>query len=137
MTYDLIKQLAEEIVNENDIAMVTTVGARGFPYTRAMKKMHRDGFKEFDFVTRDSSEKVKQIRKNSKGSIYFYDRKNYRSVTFIGRFKITANHEYGISDIYTIDAHDPFQYCTLKFYPQTMRVYSHYETEKLEVIDNN
>jgi hypothetical protein len=133
MTHEDMKKLAYELIDLNKCAMVTTNGKGGFPYTRIMKVMKKDGLKEFVFVTRKDSNKIKQIKKSNKGSVYFYDEKNYHAVMFLGRFKITENNMFGIPNIYTIDPHDPFEYVVMIFKLDTMRVYNHYKTDKEEL----
>ena len=133
MTKDELLQLAQQIVDANDIALVGTISLKRYPNIKALKKMKNEGLKTFYFSTRLDSAKVKQMKRRNKGSIYFYDRASYQGVMIEGKYKVENNTTVGISELYSLDAHDPYNFCTVKFVAEAVYVYTHYQTVKIEI----
>jgi general stress protein 26 len=133
MTEQEILELATQVIDANDIALVGTISLKRYPNIKALKKMKNEGLKTFYFSTKINSAKVKQIKRRSKGSVYFYDRENYKGVMLEGHFKVENNTTVGISDLYELDAIDPYDFCTLKFVAEYIYVYTHYQTVKIKL----
>lgn len=121
-------KIAKEVIDSNDIALVSSMSIERYPNIRALKKMNNDGFKIFYFSTRAKSNKVKQMKSHKKGCIYFFDKEKYIGVMLDGKFKIEPNTSVGISDIYKIDPVDPYDFCTIKFIVRNVQVYNNFET---------
>lgn len=94
-------------MNSMKTACLTTIGADGFPYTRAVFNL-RDPktFPELsrvfenqndDFLvyisTNTSSSKVAHIRANSAVSLYYYDPEDFRGVMLSGNIEIIEDME--------------------------------------------
>lgn len=133
MTKEEILKLAEEVIQQNPIALIGTISAKKYPNIKALRKMNNEGLKTFYFSTRKESVKVKQISRKNKGSVYFYDKDRFIGIMFEGKFEIQNNTTYGISELYKLDAADPYYFCTLKFNVETMYFYYNYQTAKIEM----
>lgn len=133
MTKEEILALAMEVIDANPIALVGTISLNRYPNIKALKNMKNEGLKTFYFSTRSDSAKVKQMKRRSKGSVYFYDKEKYNGVMLEGKFKVETNTSVGISELYQLDAHDPYDFCTVKFVAECVYVYTHYQTVKIEL----
>lgn len=133
MNKDELLSLANNIIDNNNIAMVATNAPKGYPNVRALTTMKREGLELFYFSTRADSNKVKQMKKNARGSIYYYDEKTYQTVMLEGKYKVEPNRDFDVSDIYKIDQVDPYDFATIKFYTESIYVYSHFQTAKVSV----
>lgn len=133
MTGQDILDLAQQVVDSNDIALVGTISSKRFPNIKALRKMKNEGLKTFYFSTRIDSTKVKQIKRRHKGCVYFYDREKFIGVMLEGYFKVLNNTMFGVSELYQLDPHDPYEFCTLEFNSKYAHVYAHYQTVKIEL----
>jgi general stress protein 26 len=128
MDKDSAMKIAKEVIDSNDIALVSSISSERYPNTRALKKMKNDDFKVFYFSTRTKSNKVKQMKSHKKGCVYFFNKEKHIGVMLDGKFKIEPNTSVGISDIYKIDPVDPYDFCTIKFIVRNVHVYNNFET---------
>lgn len=133
MTDEEVLQKALMIVDKNKYAFLGTMGLEKYPNIRIMSKIKNEGLKKFYFSTRSTSLKVKQIKKNKRGCIYFYDQETYQTVMLEGIFKVEANTLLSIAEIYAIDEHDPFDYLTIVFETKTINFYISYETTNINI----
>jgi general stress protein 26 len=133
MTREQLLELATNIINANDMALVGTTSLKRYPNVRVLKKMKNEGLKTFYFCTRLDSEKVKQVKRRKKGCIYFYDRESYVGVMIEGKFRIERNTMFGIPEIYELDPHDPYEFCTMIFESKCISIYKNYKTVKIEL----
>lgn len=133
MTEQDILELAQQVVDSNDIALIGTTSLKRFPNIKALKKMKNEGLKTFYFSTRIDSAKVKQIKRRRKGCVYFYDKVRYKGVMLEGYFKVVNNTMFGVSELYELDPHDPYEFCTLVFNAKYAYVYTHYQTVKIKL----
>lgn len=132
MTEQDILNIAKEVVDSNDIALIGTISSKRFPNIKAMKKMKNEDLKKFYFSTRIDSTKVKQIKRRRKGCVYFYDKEKFKGVMLEGYFKVHNNTMFGVSELYELDPHDPYEFCTLEFNTKYAYVYTHYHTVKIK-----
>ena len=126
-------EAAKKIVDQSKYAMVGTISGKKYPNIRALSKIKQEGLSKFYFMTRANSKKVKQMKKNKKGCVYFYDEQTYQTVMLEGTFKIVPNTMMPIAEIYKLDPHDPFDFCTVIFDTESIYFYSNYETTRLEI----
>jgi general stress protein 26 len=98
MTEEEMRELALDIMSEAECVYVSTITQDGFPEIRAMNNMrnleqyerlkHVFETHDNDFMillsTNTSSEKVAQLKKNTKISLYFKKPDVWQGVTFIG-----------------------------------------------------
>jgi outer membrane cobalamin receptor len=95
--------------------------------------MKNEGLKAFYFSTRLDSEKVKQVKRRKKSCIYFYDRQSYVGIMIEGSFRVERNTMFGVSELYDLNPHDPYEFCTMIFESKTLYVYKNYQTAKIEL----
>ncbi len=133
MNKEELLALATKIIDKNKYAMVGINGLKKHPNIYALMKMKNEGLYKFYFTTKKDSNKIKQIKKNEKGCLYFYDEEEYQSVMIEGTFSIEKNETVPIADLYKLDPHDPFTFCTVVFETESLYVYTHYKTIKLRV----
>ena len=126
-------EFAKTVVDKNKYAMLGTNSSKKYPNIFAMMKMENEGLEKFYFSTRETSRKVSQIKKGKKGCVYFYDADNYQSVMLEGTFKVVDNTTVPVAEIYKMDPHDPFEFCTIIFEKKYVNVYLNYETAKFEL----
>ena len=72
------------LANKAVFAMFGTVDKKGFPNVRAVLKMENKGLKKMWFSTNTSSEKVAEIRKNSRTCVYITDLEQWSGLTLKG-----------------------------------------------------
>ncbi len=128
MTKEQILEVINQVIDEQKIALVGTISSKKYPNIKALKLMERDNLKTFYFSTKRESTKVKQMKRKSKGSIYFYDKEKYIGIMFEGNFTVENNTRYGISELYDLDGIDPYDFCTVKFQSKRVTFYMHYQT---------
>lgn len=133
MTEEELINLAKKVIDASEIALVGSISLKRYPNVRALKKMKNDGLSTFYFSTRLDSNKVKQMRRRKKGCIYFYDRPTFTGIMIEGIFKIERNTTFGISSLYELDPHDPYEFCTIKFISKYLYIYTHYKTAKIKI----
>lgn len=128
----------QKLVTGAKVCFVASVDADGFPNMKAMLAPRKaNGLKEFWFSTNTSSMRVSQFRKNSKASIYFYEkgRFNYQGVMLVGKMEVLEDQaskdllwQLGDMMYYKKGKTDP-DYCVLKFTAKSGRYYNNFESE--------
>lgn len=133
MTKEEILEIINKVIDEQKIALTGTISSKRYPNIKALSLMSRDDIKTFHFSTKRESTKVKQMKRRSKGSIYFYDKEKYIGIMFEGKFKVENNTKYGISQLYKLDAIDPYDFCSVTFTAKTVYFYMNYQTVKIDL----
>lgn len=133
MNREEVLNLVDEIIEKNPIAFMGTVNSNLFPNIKAMQTMKKEGINIFYFSTRSDSRKIKQIKGRKNGCIYYCDKENYQGVLIEGSFEIEKNTMFGISELYKLDAIDPFDFVTIKFKSKKLYVYTHYQTAEIDL----
>ena len=134
------EQTIGNIIDNQSVALISSVDADGFPNTKAMlPPRKREGIKSFWFTTNTSSVRVKQYRKNPNACIYFYDKRFFRGVMLKGTMDVledAASKEMiwrdGDTMYYPLGVTDP-DYCVLKFTAISGRYYANFKSEDFEV----
>lgn len=88
MNKEEISKIADELIEKNNIVMMSTLNQEKIPTICAIIKAKAEGIHTFYFSSNHSSEKVQNILKNPNGSIYFYDAMEYTGLTLTGKFTI-------------------------------------------------
>ena len=135
-----LKKAAQKLVEKQKIAYISTLSQDGYPNTKAMLAPRKhENFKVFYFTTNTSSMRVRQIRENNKGCIYFSDNLFFKGVMFTGHFEVledSASKEMiwkkGDTMYYPKGVTDP-DYCVLKFTALKGRIYSNLSTNDFSV----
>lgn len=128
------------LIDKQGVSFIASISEDGFPNIKAMlPPRKREGIREFYFTTNTSSMRVAQYRKNPKASIYFCDKRFFRSVMLIGHMEVLedpASKEMiwreGDTMYYPGGVTDP-DYCVLKFVAESGRYYANFHSESFEV----
>lgn len=131
MNREEVLALAEEIIERDETALVGTVSSKLYPNIKALQTMKREGIKTFYFSTKENSRKVKQMKRRSKGCIYYFDKINYQTVLLEGNFKVEKNLMFGVGELYKLDAIDPYDFVTIKFTAKKVFVFTHKQTAEI------
>jgi general stress protein 26 len=136
------QKTVEQLIRKQKVAFIASVDDDGFPNMKAMlSPRKRNGLKEFWFSTNTSSNRVEQYRKNSKASIYFYEKLFYRysGALLIGTMEVledAASKEMlwkrGDTMYYPKGVTDP-DYCVLKFTAQECKYYRNLEIGSFQI----
>ncbi len=137
---DSLKEKVEKLINNATSAIISTIDENGYPHTRAMLAPRKiEGLKRFYFTTNTSSQKVKQLRNNSKSCIYFYDPVSYVGVMLIGTTVVLEDEasrkmiwRTGDEIYYSKGVCDP-DYCVLMFIAEKLRFYSDFNPRDFEI----
>lgn len=129
-----------KMIDKTGGCFISYLDSEGFPVTKAMlKPRERNGIKVIWLGTNTSSNKVRCFRENSKGSLYFVDRRFFRGVSLTGFVEVLETPEAkeriwrtGDNIYYPEGVTDP-DYCVLKFTVVQGRYYSNFKSEDFEV----
>lgn len=105
MEIEEVKKICLELMESSKAAYLTTIDSDGYPITRAMFNLrNKEQFPEFskfyanqehEFIiyitTNTSSSKIKQIKKNSKISVYFCEPEEFKGVMFGGDVEVIGD----------------------------------------------
>lgn len=133
MNKEMAMEIATSLVNANNNALIGTISEDKYPNIKALTKMKNEGLKVFYFSTNKSTTKVKQIRNNSIGCIYFFDPMRYIGVMLEGDFEITNDLNEIDPNIYKPEGLKTDDFCTLKFTSKSLYVYSNFERIQFEI----
>ncbi len=132
----------ETFIGKSKTAFISSVDQDGFPLMKAMLAPRKQvGIKEFYFTTNTSSMRAEQYQKNSKASIYFYERGrfSYQGLLLKGAMEVLTDSESkkmiwraGDTLFYRKGVADP-DYCVLKFTAISGRYYKDLKTESFEI----
>ena len=130
------KENIEHFIDAAKNSLISTIDEEGYPATRAMLEVRvREGLNKLYFSTNTSSNKVKEIRKNSKGSVYFFDPQKYIGCLLKGHFDVATDTETkkkiwreGDTLYYPKGIADE-DFCVLIFTIDKGRVYSDFTSE--------
>lgn len=128
------------LIDKTKMALLSYTDGDGFAVTKAMlPPRERDGIKTFWFSTNTSSNKVRFLHENPKGSIYFVDKRFFRGVSLAGYFEVLETAEAkeriwqtGDTMYYKKGVTDP-DYCVLRFTAVKGRYYSNFKSEDFEI----
>ncbi|MEM1484863.1 pyridoxamine 5'-phosphate oxidase family protein [Oscillospiraceae bacterium PP1C4] len=134
------EQTIGNLIDKQSVTILGSVDEQGFPYTKAMyPPRERIGIRTFYFTTNTSSLRVEQFAKNPKASIYFYDKRFFRSVLLLGTVEILTDatikekiwHD-GDERFYPLGVTDP-DYCVLRFTAEKGRYLSNFKNEDFNI----
>lgn len=131
-----LKEIANYIIKNSASVVLNTCDENGFPEARAMLSLKQNSLKNIWFTTNTSSNKIKQIRKNDKVSVYFCFPEEWKGLCIIGKIEIVEDMETkkeiwqdGWEMYYPKGVQDE-DYSVLKF--SSMRAYFYHNLEKHE-----
>lgn len=134
------KKTIGSIADKQSISFIGSIGENGFPHIKAMlRPRKREGIKTFYFSTNTSSIHVREYSKNSKASIYFFDKRFFRGVMLEGNIEVLKDKknkqmiwQEGDTMYYKEGVEDP-DYCVLRFIAIKGRYYSNFKSEDFEI----
>lgn len=122
-------EVALEVINQNNVALIGTNNSHGNPNIKALIKIKNDGLNKFYFNTGIDSVKVGQMKRNKNGCVYFFDQMRHIGVMLEGEFNIINNVDIGISEIYQAMSINEYNLCTIEFITRRINVYKDYESK--------
>lgn len=133
----------KELLFKSFALQLSTVNPDGAPETRAMINIHNKQIAphlegvfadtpagEIYFITNTSSDKMKQIAKNNKASVYMYDAQTYEGLLLMGTVseikdqKIKDSFWHDSWKIYYPDGKDGGDFSILKFSGKDYKFYT-------------
>ena len=135
------KATIEKMIDGIGVSIISSVDESGFPNTKAMlPPRKRNGITEFYFTTNTSSMRVKQYELNDKACVYFFDKRFFRGIMFIGKMEVLHDQKTkdmiwkdGDTMYYPLGVTDP-DYCVLKFSAKRMRIYQNFKSESIDIM---
>jgi len=133
-------QTIGNLIDKQGVSFISSVGADGFPYTKAMlPPRRREGIKTFYFTTNTSSLRVSQYRENYKACLYFCDKRFFRGVMLRGVMEVLEDPDSkqliwqeGDTQYYRQGVTDP-DYCVLRFTAHMGRYYANYQSQEFDI----
>lgn len=132
-----------KFIQKQKVAFIASVDEEGFPNMKAMFAPRKIEENCFYFSTNTSSMRVQQFVKNSKASIYFYNKGRFKheGVMLTGIMEVLHDDEIkreiwciGDTMYYRKGVTDP-DYCVLKFTAMKCRHYCNLKTESFDIKD--
>lgn len=132
-----------EFIQKQKVAFIASIDEDGFPNMKAMFVPRKIDGNCFYFTTNTSSMRSQQYMKNSKASIYFYNkgRFRYEGIMLTGTMEVLQDEETkreiwraGDTMYYKQGVTDP-DYCVLKFTAVKGRHYCDLKTESFQFVD--
>jgi general stress protein 26 len=103
------------------IAIVSSVNESGYPNTKAMLALMRDGITTHYFSTNFSAKRTGQFLNNSKACIYYCNENEFKGLLLVGEMQVLTDREHKAMlwrdgfEIYYPKGIDDDDYCVLKF----------------------
>jgi general stress protein 26 len=133
MNDQMAEELINNLINSQNIAVVTTVGRKKMPHSTALAKIKNEGFQTLYFSTGLSTEKVQNILKRKVGAVYFYNALEYIGVSLEGYFSITTSEKINVTeDIFPPGIRNTSK-IVLKFETKEAKLYSGMEKVTIKI----
>ena len=124
-----IKKEINSLVENAKIVYVSSVDENGYPNTKAMLSLQRDGLGIHYFSTNLSSKRATQFKLNPKACIYYCDESAYRGLMLTGTMEVCTDvfHKEllwreGFERYYSKGVTDD-DYCVFKFKAEKVKYY--------------
>jgi len=118
---DGLKKQIEELVETSDVSYLSSVDEQGFPNTKAMMNIQREGLFTHYYSTFLYAARTAQYQSNPKASIYMSTIKDPKGLMLIGNMQVLTDTHHkkmlwreGFEKYYP-DGVDTENYCILKF----------------------
>ena len=86
-----MKREIHSLVEKANNVYVSSVDESGYPNTKAMLSLQRDGLGVHYFSTNVSSKRVAQFRLNPKACVYYCDEPSYRGLMLTGTVEVCTD----------------------------------------------
>ncbi len=130
---------AEKLYKKVGTFILAYLGEDGCPSTKAVVPgKYREAIREMYFCTNTSSKFANAIRKDNKGSVYFYSKIffNWKGCNLKGVFEIVSDfvlkQKYWknfYKNAYPEKAYTDPDFCLVRFIPKEGRFYANFKTE--------
>jgi len=118
----MAKETIEKMIDGIGVSIISSVDEQGFPNTKAMlPPRKREDIRTFYFTTNTSSMRVKHYRRDGRACVYFFDRRFFCGIMFLGSMEVLTDQKTkdmirreGDTMYYPLGVIDP-DYCVLKF----------------------
>ncbi len=124
-----IKAEIYDLVENANVAIVSSIDKNGYPNTKGMLALQRDGMGTHYFSTNYSARRTQQFIDNPHACIYFYREPDYRGVMLVGTVEVCTDQKHkdmlwrdGFECYYPQGATDS-DYCVFKFTAQKGNYY--------------
>lgn len=124
-----VKQEISALVHSAKNVYVSSVDENGYPNTKAMLSLQRDGLSVYYFSTNLSSERARQFALNPRACIYYCDEHAYHGLMLIGTMEVCTDAYHrellwreGFERYYQKGVTDD-DYCVYKFTAEKGRYY--------------
>ncbi|MBR6556379.1 MAG: pyridoxamine 5'-phosphate oxidase family protein [Clostridia bacterium] len=120
MTKDM-KERITDLVDEAKVAYVSSVDEKGYPMTKAMLSLQRDGLFTHYFSTHCSNRRTQQFLKNSKACIYFCKEDSFEGLMLNGNIEVMTDRDHKAMlwregfEMYYPEGIETENYCVYKF----------------------
>jgi general stress protein 26 len=119
---------------------MSSIDESGYPWTRALLPFcEREWIKTFYFTTNTSSNKVKHFTKNSRASLYFFDKLRFKGLMVLWEAEVltdteTKNRIWRVGDeMYYSKWVTDEDYAVVKFNAKKFRFYENFGNEEYVV----
>ena len=136
-----VEKTIGNIIDHQSICYLSSVDEDGFPNTKTMlQPRKRNGIYEFYFTTNTSSQKVKCFKENPKACIYFCDKRFYRGVMLKGKVEVLEDQKFkdmiwqDEDTLYYKEGKTDPDYCVLRFTAMSLRYYSRFKSEDVDIL---
>lgn len=109
------------LVQNAKTAYVSSVDSNGYPNTKAMLSLQRDGLFTHYFSTNLSSRRVQQFQNNPKACVYFCDEANFKGLLMVGEMQVMTDEKHKTMlwregfELYYPNGIATEDYCVFKF----------------------
>lgn len=128
MTNKMISEITSLVENAKTV-FVSSVDENGYPNTKAMLSLQRDGLGVHYFSTNLSSKRVSQFKQNPKACIYYCDESAFQGLMLTGKIEVCTDSYHkellwreGFEIYYPNGVTDD-DYCVYKFIAEKARYY--------------
>jgi general stress protein 26 len=126
---DAVKAQIFSVLKKSKFAFVSSIDSLGFPNTKAMFALKRDGIAVHYFSTNYSAKRTQQFLSNPNACVYLCNQSRFMGLMLVGKMEVCTDHDskamlWKPRDVmyYPQGVDDP-DYCVLKFTTQRGNYY--------------
>jgi len=118
-----------ELLQNAKVAYVSSVNEAGYPNTKAMLCLEREGIATHFFSTNFSAKRTQQFSQNSKACIYFCREAEFKGLMLVGQMQVCTDREHKTRlwrdgfEIYYPKGIDDDDYCVFQFTAESGNYY--------------
>ena len=116
-----IQSEIRHLIQNAKVAYISSVDEAGYPNTKAVLALEREGIATHLFSTNMSAKRKQQFMRNPKACIYFCNEADYRGLMLVGQMQVCTDREHKVRlwregfEIYYPKGIDDDDYCVLEF----------------------